>query len=171
LTPPTIANFDGPNLINQAKGNAENSPAPPPNLPNVMPTIGAMDPAYLVAKECVDSGFLRQLEQPCQILLYPGLGGSGGYALWYRQQQLERFNAGGPIDVSKSSIYQWADCPEPFCQTGNCPRMGIVGVDLLNLVMFIMAWPDASLSGQFSSTTKGGGSIHYSGSLQMSQGA
>jgi hypothetical protein len=77
--------------------------------------------------------------------MYPGLGSSGGYSLWYRQQQLERYNAGGPIDVSKSSINQWAACPEPFFQTGNHPWMGIVVVNLLNLVTFIRAWPNASL--------------------------
>jgi hypothetical protein len=65
-----------------------------------MPAIGATDPTDVVAKAHADSGFSRQLEQPHRILPYPGLGGSGDYALWYRQQQLERFNAGGPIDVS-----------------------------------------------------------------------
>jgi hypothetical protein len=81
------------------------NPRFPSSLPNVMPAIGATDPADLVVKACADSGLLRQLEQHRQISLYPGLGGSSGYALWYRQQQLERFNARGPIDVSKSSIF------------------------------------------------------------------
>ncbi len=34
--------------------------------------------------------------------------------------------------------------PEPFCQTGNGPRTTIVGVDLLNLVTYITAWPDST---------------------------
>jgi hypothetical protein len=36
-------------------------------------------------------------------------------------------------------------CIKPFRQTGSRPRTVIIGVDLLNLVTFIMAWPDATL--------------------------
>ena len=35
--------------------------------------------------------------------------------------------------------------PEPFLQTGYGPRTTVVGVDLLNLVTYITAWPDATL--------------------------
>ena len=72
-----------------------------------MPAIGATDPADIEAKARTDLVFLRQLEQTRRILLHPCLGGSGGYALWYRQLQLEKFHAGGPIDVSSLSIYRW----------------------------------------------------------------
>ncbi len=67
--------------------------------------------------------------------------------MWYReqQQQLRRFNAREAIDVSWRSIYRWADRLERFCQTGNRERMTIVGVDLLSLVTYITAWPDAAL--------------------------
>ena len=34
--------------------------------------------------------------------------------------------------------------PEPFRQTGNGPRTTIVGVDILNLVTYITAWPDST---------------------------
>ncbi len=60
--------------------------------------------------------------------------------------QLERFDAGEAIDVSLISIYRWADCLEPFHQTGSRDRTTIVGVDLLNLVTYITAWPDATLN-------------------------
>ena len=33
--------------------------------------------------------------------------------VWYREQQLQRFNAGEAIDVSRRSIYRWADHLEP----------------------------------------------------------
>ena len=36
-------------------------------------------------------------------------------------------------------------CPGPYHQTGNRPRTTVVGVDLLNLVTYITAWPDATL--------------------------
>jgi hypothetical protein len=109
-----------------------------------MPTIGATDPADLELKACADLGFSRRLEQTHRISPPPSLGGSG-YALWYHQQQLERFHTGGLIDISFLSIYRWVLCPEPFCMTGNRPRMVIVGVDLLNLITFITAWPNATL--------------------------
>ena len=65
--------------------------------------------------------------------------------MWYREIQLEKFHAGDAIEVSLSSIYRWDVRPEPFRQTGNGPWTTVVGVDLLNLVTYITAWPDATL--------------------------
>jgi hypothetical protein len=110
-----------------------------------MPGLGATDPANLEAQACAELGFSWRLEQPRRILPYTGLGGSGGYPMWYREQQLPRFNAGEAIDVSRRSIYRWADRLEPFRQTSNRERTTIVGVDLLSLVTYITAWPDATL--------------------------
>jgi hypothetical protein len=70
-----------------------------------MPGIGAADPADLEAQARVELGFSRRLEQPQRILPYPGLSGSSGYDVWYRKQQLQRFNAREAIDVSIASIY------------------------------------------------------------------
>ena len=50
----------------------------------------------------------------------------------------------GTIGVSLSSIYCLAVRIEPYCQTGNAERTQIRGVDLLNLVIYITAWPDAT---------------------------
>ncbi len=92
-----------------------------------MPAIGGTDPADLVARARAELGFSRLLEQPrCAI-------------------QLEKFHAGEEIQVSLLSIYQWDVRPGPYCQTGNRPRTTVVGVDLLNLVTYITAWPDATL--------------------------
>jgi hypothetical protein len=74
-----------------------------------MPGLGATDPTDLEAQACAELGFSRRLEQPRRILPYTGDGGSGGYAVWYREQQLQRFNAREAIDVSRRSIYRWAD--------------------------------------------------------------
>jgi hypothetical protein len=70
-----------------------------------MPGLGATDPADLEAQACAELGFSRRLEQPRRISPYPGFGGSGGYPVWYREQQLERFNAGEAIDVSLRFIH------------------------------------------------------------------
>ena len=80
--------------------------------------------------------------------------------MWYREQQLQRFNAGEAIDVSRRSIYRWADRLEPFRQTGNTERTTIVGVDLLSLVTYITAWPDATLDEMAVLIYKEGGDLY-----------
>jgi hypothetical protein len=110
-----------------------------------MPGIWVTDPADLEAQACAELGFSRRLKQPRLISPYPGLSGGGGYDVRYPEQQLQRFNASEATDVSLASIYQWADRLELFRQTGNRERTTIVGVDLLNLITYITAWPDATL--------------------------
>jgi hypothetical protein len=74
-----------------------------------MPGLGATDPADLEAQARAELGFSRRLEQPPRISPYPGVGGSGGYAVWYCEQQLQRFDAREAIYVSRRSIYRWED--------------------------------------------------------------
>jgi hypothetical protein len=72
----------------------------------------------------------------------PSNGGSAGYPIWYRREQLQKWNEGEPTDVSQASLYRWADCPHPFRWTGGQPRTTIVGVDMIHLVTFLVAHPD-----------------------------
>ena len=55
------------------------------------------------------------------------------------------FRAGEAIDISRSSIFRWDLHLEPFRQIGNGPRASIFGVDLLNLITYIAAWPDSTI--------------------------
>ena len=110
-----------------------------------MPALGATDPADLQAQARAELGFSRLLEQPRRTSPHPRNSGSGGYPQWFREQQLQRFNAGEAIDVSLSSIYRWAVRIEPYRQTGNAERTQILGADLLNLAIYITAWPDATI--------------------------
>jgi hypothetical protein len=110
-----------------------------------MPAIGATDSADLEAKAWTELGFSRKLEQPRRVSPPPRFGGSGGYPVWYREQQLKMFHAGKAIDVSRSFIFRWNLRLEPFRQTGNGPRASIIGVDLLNLVTYITTWPDSTI--------------------------
>jgi hypothetical protein len=109
-----------------------------------MPAIGVTDPANLKAKARAELGFSQWLEQPQRILPATRFGG-GGYPVWHCELQLARFHVWEGIDISLSSIYQWNLHPKPFHQTGNGPWISIVGVNLLNLVTYITAWPDATL--------------------------
>ena len=110
-----------------------------------MPALGATDPADLEAKARAELGFSRQLEQPRQVAPHPSLGGSSGYSVWHHEEQLERWNAGKVTDVSEWSLFLWRERLEPYCQTGNMERSRIVGTELLNLITYITAWPDATL--------------------------
>jgi len=111
-----------------------------------MPAIGGADPADLVARARAELGFSRLLEQPCRVAPPPRFGGSSGYPVWYCAIQMEKFHAGEEIQVSLLSMYRWDVRPGPYSQTGNRLRTMVVGVDLLNLVTYITAWPDATLN-------------------------
>jgi hypothetical protein len=109
-----------------------------------MPDLGATDPADLKTKARAELGFSRQLEHPRQVAPQPFLGGTG-YPVWYHEQQLEKWNASEVTDVSESSLFRWSGRLEPHRQTGNRERSRIIGTELLNLVTYITAWPDATL--------------------------
>jgi hypothetical protein len=65
-----------------------------------MPDLGVTDPADLEAKARVELGFSRQLKQPRQVAPQPFFGGTD-YPVWYREQQLEKWNAGEVTDISE----------------------------------------------------------------------
>ena len=109
-----------------------------------MPDLGATDPADLKAKACAELGFSRHLEHPRQVAPQPFLGGTG-YPVWYREQQLEKWNASKVTELSELSLFRWSGRLEPNRQTGNRERSQIIGTKLLNLVTYITAWPDANL--------------------------
>jgi transposase len=125
-----------------------------------MPAIGGTDPADLEARARVELGFSRLLEQPRCVAPPPRFGGSSRYPVWYRAIQSEKFHSGEKIQVSLSSIYRWDVCPGPYRQTGNRPRMTVVGVDLLNLVTYITASPDATLDEMAAFIYNKGGNLY-----------
>ena len=63
---------------------------------------------------------------------------------WYRDEQLDKQANGEETDASRASLCQWSACREQFCLTGNTGRSSVVGVDIINLVVFIIAFPDAT---------------------------
>ena len=73
-----------------------------------MPGLGAKDPANNDAHARAELGFSRQLEQPRRTTPHPSLGGSGGYAKWFREEQLQKTRDGEAVDVSPSSISRWS---------------------------------------------------------------
>jgi hypothetical protein len=103
-----------------------------------MPAIGGTDPADLEAKACAELGFRGSLSSPGALRPPPRFGGSGGYPVWYREIQLEKFHAGEAIEVflrshsflsllsftklkhPKSPIL-WNRCPFPLHSHGIMP--------------------------------------------------
>ena len=55
-----------------------------------MPALGADDPADLRAQACAESGLSRELVQPWRVEPHPHGGGSSGYSVWNREEQLVR---------------------------------------------------------------------------------
>jgi hypothetical protein len=124
-----------------------------------MPALGATDPTDLEARACAELGFSRQLEQPWQVAPHPSLGGTD-YPVWYREEQLEKWNAGEVTDVSKWSLFCWSGRLKPYRQTGNRERSQIIGTKLLNLVTYITAWPDATLDEMVAFIFNEGGGLY-----------
>jgi hypothetical protein len=108
-----------------------------------MPGAGATDNADLQAHARAQLGLSRQLEQTRRVAPHPCLGG-GGYNAWFREEQLAKAQAGEVVDVSES-LRRWRECLHPYRQTGNKAREQVGGVDMINLVTFLRAWPEATL--------------------------
>jgi transposase len=109
-----------------------------------MPGPGATDPADLHAHARAHLGLSRQVEQTRRETPHPSRGGRG-YDTWFCWEQLDKAAAGEDVDVSVSTIRRWRERLEPYRATGNKAREQIVGVDLVNLVTFLHAWPESQL--------------------------
>ena len=109
-----------------------------------MPGLGATDPADLEAKARAQLGLSRQLQVNRRIPPHPGKGGSPGYPVFYRLMQLDKKHNGEDVDASRRSLGRWDVREIPYRMTGNKQRSQIVGIDLVNLVIFLLAWPDAT---------------------------
>jgi hypothetical protein len=121
-----------------------------------MPALGVTDPAHLEARACVELDFFRQLEQPQRVAPHPSLGGSSGYHVWHREEQLERWDAGEVTDVSERSLFHWSRRLKPYRQTGNREQSQIIGTELLDLITYITVWPDATLDKMARRQSSGG---------------
>ena len=103
------------------------------------------DPADLIAQARHEMGLSRQLKQP-RLRLPPDLScrGSTGYEEWFRERQIEKWENDEPIDVSESSLKRWRKRLVCYRPTGNHPRTQIIGHDMINLVTFLVGYPDAT---------------------------
>lgn len=111
-----------------------------------MPAAGATDPADLVARARAELGFSRQLQQERRVAPHPSGGGSSGYPVWNRLDELEREENGEPCVSSARSRRRWRnEHLLPYRQTGNKAREQVTGVDMINMINFIIAHPDGTI--------------------------
>ncbi len=57
--------------------------------------MSAVDPADVMAQARAELGLSRELAQPRRVEPHPRRGGSSGYPVWSREEQLKKWNAGG----------------------------------------------------------------------------
>ncbi len=69
--------------------------------------MSAVDPADVRAQACAELGLSRELAQPRRVEPHPRQGGSSGYPVWSREEQLKKWNAGEETVASQASLYRW----------------------------------------------------------------
>ena len=104
------------------------------------------DPATARANKRAKLGFSREVQQDrTKQAPHPSRGGSKGYDVWFRQEELQRVaNGEAPTTAHIRSVQRWQNRLIPYQQTGNKARATIVGRDQFYLALFLTAYPDAS---------------------------
>ena len=106
--------------------------------------MSAVDPANLGAQASAELGLSRKLMQQRRVEPHLHQGGFSGYLVWSREEQLQKWNAGEKTNASQVSLYRWPGRIVPHCHTGNSVRTQIVGMDMINPVVLLLAHPDAT---------------------------
>lgn len=101
------------------------------------------DPADTRARARRNVGAPRELGQTRARLPHPSRGGSRGYPVWFRQQQLALHAQGLPTTASGASINRWQTRLEPHRMTGNKQSEALVGLDQFILCIYITTFPEA----------------------------
>lgn len=101
------------------------------------------DPATERAQKRREQGLSRELQQDrTKEPKHPSLGGSNGYPVWFRREELQREANGEETTAHSRSIDRWKTRIVPYQQTGNSERSVLVGRDQFLLCVFLTAYPD-----------------------------
>ena len=102
-----------------------------------------VDVPKIVIRKRKQDGFttLNGVSRSDVILSHPSRGGSRGYELNYRRDQMNYFNEGIIVRASLASIYRWRVREVPHQMTGNTNFVMIRGLDLFHLIMYRMIFP------------------------------
>ena len=81
--------------------------------------MSAVDPADGRAQARAELGLSRELAQLWRVEPHPCRGGSSGYPIWSREEQLEKLNTREETLASQASLYPWSGRIVPHRRTGN----------------------------------------------------
>ena len=102
------------------------------------------DPADKEADVRREVGLSRVTGTTRAVIPHPSVGGTRGYPVWHRLQDLERAAEGLPTDASPSSHWRWTRRLLPYKMTGNHSSQTLVGADQLLMALCLSIWPDAT---------------------------
>ena len=89
-------------------------------------------------------GFSRILERPRTVPPHPRRGGSRGYPVCMREEQLALAAAGQPTTVCARTIQRWQQRLIPHRQTGNRENSVLRGLHQILLSTYVFAHPEAT---------------------------
>ena len=75
---------------------------------------------------------------------HPSKGGSRGYPVWFRHEQLMKYHTGLPIDVDRKTIKAWLRNVNPKRMTGGRAKEALTGIDQALLLIYFHAYPHAT---------------------------
>ena len=100
------------------------------------------DPANLRANTCRRLGLDREEQVSRASLPHPSLGGSRGYPVWFRREELQKRANGEITEVPEITLDRWEERLIPHKMTGNRPTQQVVGIDQLLMTIYIAVYPD-----------------------------
>ena len=100
------------------------------------------DPADRRANTRRCLGLDREEQVTRASLPHPSHGGSRGYPVWFRREQLQKRANGEETEVSEISVDRWERRLTPFKMTGNKPSQQVIGIDQLLMSIYITIYPD-----------------------------
>ena len=103
------------------------------------------DPRRVQEQQRRKAGLPRSLRLTRTAKSHHRVGGARGYSVPMRESELWLYNHGFPTVSSVSSLRRWDLRLHPFIMTGNKERTVITGLDQYNLILFLLAWPEARL--------------------------
>ena len=103
------------------------------------------DPQRTLERERRSYGLPRTLQITRTALPHPSVGGSRGYSVPMREDQIWSSQHGFPTRASHRSIRRWHNRLHPYLATGNKAKNEIVGLEQYLMILFLLAWPDARL--------------------------
>ena len=90
-------------------------------------------------------GMPRELETERDRTPRPWLGGTRGYDVHWREEQVLHASVGLPVRGCRQTIWNWNQRMDPYRMTGNKENTTLVGIHQILLLIFLMAYPESCI--------------------------